>query len=111
MSSAFPRLRKLRLRRKSSAIDGFRLEASIGTQRVKAIWNGRHLELSDQLHQVAEMAVAVDDIFVDSGLTPPQNRSTLDRCPEAVMLTLINCCDTVQVAEYSSEGRRRLLSP
>jgi hypothetical protein len=111
VSFALPGFRKRRLRRQTNSIDSFRLEACIGEASVRAVWNGRQLRMSDRLHRMAELAVAIDELYLEAGLEKSAHRSTLDGCPEAVMLTLINCCDAVDVAEYSTAGRRRLLSP
>lgn len=92
-----------------SGLDAFRIKAGIGRDRVTAVWDGRILRLSEQLYRLAEMATAIDDVSVAAGLPVTAHRSTLSCCPEGAMLTLINCCDTLQRMEYSYAGRRRLL--
>ena len=69
-----------------------------------AVWEARCLRLSEQLHGLAELASIVNDVYVAAGLAGTHNLSTLGGGPEAVMLTLINCCDAQGVVEYSSAG-------
>ena len=68
------------------------------------MWDERCLRLSEQLRGLAERATVVDDAYVAAGLAGTHNRSTLGGGPEAVMLTLISCCDALGVVEYSSAG-------
>jgi hypothetical protein len=76
----------------------------IDSNPVRAVWDARCVRLSEQLHGLAEQATVVDDAYVAAGLAGTHNRSTLGGGPEAVMLTLINCCDALGVVEYSSAG-------
>jgi len=76
----------------------------IDSDPMGAVWDARCLRLSEQLHGLAELATVVDDVYVAAGLAGTHNLSTLGGGPEAVMLTLINCCDAQGVVEYSSAG-------
>jgi hypothetical protein len=106
-----PGFREVPLRRRVAGIDGFRIDALIDSDPVRAVWDGRCLRLSEQLYGLAELAAAVDDVYVTAGLAGTHNRSTLGGGPEAVMLTLITCCDALGVVEYSSAGRRHVFAP
>jgi hypothetical protein len=103
--------RELVLHSKATAIDGFRLAGRIAGEPVHAEWDGRRLSLSGSLHQVAEIGVAVDDVFDLVVAVPSSDRAMLDGSPEGVMLTLLTCCDDVQQVEYSRNGRRRVIVP
>ncbi len=103
--------RELVLHSKATAIDGFRLAGRVAGESVHAVWDGWRLTLSGSLHQVAEIAVAVDDVFGVLAAVPSSERAMLAGSPEGVMLTLLTCCDDVQQVEYSRDGRRRVIVP
>ncbi|MEY2567431.1 MAG: hypothetical protein QOE35_1960 [Actinomycetota bacterium] len=79
----------------------FRVEGLVDDFVVKATWDGRCLALSESLYQRALLAVAVDEIFVETGLVPERSRSTLCGTPADVILTLARSCDSLHVVEYT----------
>lgn len=74
-----------------------------------AEWDGSSLTGSTGLLQLAELAVAVDQAFVEAGLAEGARRRAGLSEQEQLMLALVTCCDAVHVAEYVVAGHRYAL--
>jgi hypothetical protein len=98
----------LPLPRRPCGIERFRVEGVLDTERVHAEWDGRWLVASDLLLRSAELAMAVDEAFMEAGLG-----SAIDRdgsAPEQLMLALVTSCDAIHIAEYQLQGHRRVIA-
>jgi hypothetical protein len=87
--------------------EDFRVEGTIDGSEVRAVWDGSRLDLSETLYQRAMLAVAVDEVYVETGLAPAEARSTLCGTPADVILTLARSCDAVRTVEYTRRCRER----
>lgn len=89
-------------------MNSFRLDGIIDGRRVRAVWDGVRLLVTDVLYDRAVLAVAVDDVLDDEQARAP--RSTLTGPPTQVALTLARCCDEITGAEYECCGQRRVVA-
>jgi hypothetical protein len=89
----------------------FRIDGFLEGAPVRALWDGRAVRMTESLYRRAELAVAIDDVFVEAGLGPTRWRSTLSGPPSRVVLTLARTCDVVEAAEYTLRGHHRAIRP
>ena len=97
------------LSKRRSGINAFRVEGRVYTGPVRARWNGQSLLVSRTLWDHAMLAVAVEEAFAEAGVSWPCG--LLDRwSPEFLLLTLVTCCDEIDIVEYERDGYRRVIS-
>jgi hypothetical protein len=89
-------------------IEAFRVEGWIQVEPVYAHWDGRWLLMSTTLREYATVAFAVEAAFTDAG-SDSAGGSFSGSSPEEVMLTLVTCCDEIEVAEYELRGELRAI--
>ena len=92
------------LARRPRGIEAFRVEGNVDTSPVRATWDGRSLTATTALGRRLALAVAVDDVFAEAGMAKPRSG------PEELLLTILDCCDAIDVLEYELDGRRRVIS-
>jgi hypothetical protein len=97
------------LRKRPFGIETFRVQGCIATGRVHAQWNGRWVEASTALWDQAQIAIAVDDAFLESDVRGSR-LELLKGTPEELMFAMITCCDVIELAEYELSGHRRVIS-
>ena len=97
------------LSRRPIGIESFRVEGCVGTETVCARWDGQWVWASQTLWVCAQVAVAVDEVFIGVGIDA-WAPSWAKGSPEELMLALLACCDQVDVAEYELHGNRRVVS-
>ena len=97
------------LRKLPFGIESFRVEGCIATERVHAQWDGRWVEASTALWDHAQIAIAVDEAFLEADAHGSSLESR-EGTPEALMLAMITCCDAIDLAEYELSGHRRVIS-
>lgn len=94
-------------------IGSFRLDGIVDGKRVRAVWDGSELHVTDVLYDRAALAVAIDEVLddgMDAGHARGARRSTLTGPPSHVALTLARCCDEITAAEYTCCGHRRVIA-
>ena len=97
------------LRKRPFGIEAFRVEGCIEAERVHAEWDGRWVHASTALWNHAQIAIAVEEAFVE--VDARRARLELLRgAPEELMLAMITCCDAIDIAEYEVSGHRRVIS-
>ena len=97
------------LSKRPFGIEAFRVEGCVGTESVRAHWDGRWLLASGTLYEHAMVAIAVEEAFTEAGIGFARAWSD-ELTPEELMLALVTCCDELDVAEYELKGHRRVIS-
>jgi hypothetical protein len=97
------------LSRRPFGIESFRVEGCVGTEIVHARWDGRWVWASQSLWACAQVAIAVDAVFIEAGIDA-WRPSWVQGGPEELMLALLTCCEQIDVAEYELHGNRRVVS-
>ena len=92
-------------------LDSFRVDGSVDGRRVWATWNGRSVRLTELLYERARLLVAVDDIFLEAGVSAGPHPATLHGSPADVALTLARSCDVIDAVEYTHRGHHRSVAP
>jgi hypothetical protein len=100
---------RVRLRKQPFGIETFRVEGCIEAEHVHAEWDGRWVQTTTALWHLAQIAIAVEDAFVEVDARRAR-LELLDGSPEELMLAMITCCDAIEVAEYELSGHRRVIS-
>ena len=93
---------RMPLSRRPCGIETFRVEGAIDDAPVQAWWDGRWMAATTLLCEHLRVAIAVEAAFValDSRRGPT---------PEDLMLAIVECCDTIDVAEFEVHGCRRVI--
>jgi hypothetical protein len=97
------------LSRRPFGIESFRVAGCVGTETVYARWDGRWVWASQSLWASAQVAIAVDEVFIDAGIDA-WRPSWVKGGPEELMLAMLTCCEQIDVAEYELHGNRRVVS-
>jgi hypothetical protein len=92
-------------------MESFRVEGLLASEHVYAEWDGSSVTASPDLLQLAELAVAVEEVFVEAGLAEGAWRRGRLREHEQLLLAVITCCDVLHRAECVVAGHRRALGP
>jgi hypothetical protein len=92
-------------------MESFRVEGLLASEPVRAEWDGSSLTASPDLLQLAELAVAVQEVFVEAGLAEGAWRRGRLGEHERLLLAMVTCCDVVHRAEYVVAGQRCALGP
>ena len=87
-------------------MESFRVEGVLASQRVHAEWDGSSLTASPGLLELSELAVDIEEVFVEAGLADGVRRRRRLSEQEKLVLALVTCCDVVHVAECVVAGHR-----
>ncbi|MDQ1433326.1 MAG: hypothetical protein QOF59_142 [Actinomycetota bacterium] len=101
---------RLPLPRRPYGIETFRVEATVEHEPVHAQWDGRWAIVSKLLCERVELAWAVEEAFVEAGVTSRFEHPALRRSPEAFMLAVVTCCDDIDVVEFEIRGHHRVIT-
>ena len=111
MSALRRKARKMTLVATSEGLESFRVDGSVDGHPVSATWNGRAVLLTELLYERARLLVAVDDVFIDAGMSAGPHPATLCGSPADVALTLARSCDVIEMVEYTHRGHQRSVKP
>jgi hypothetical protein len=74
------------------------------------MWDGETLMITDLLLSTANLARAVDDVYVNAGLDAPGTCSSASESPGWLLVALTGVCDELTCVEYQAkEGHRKVL--
>jgi hypothetical protein len=92
--------------RRPCGIRTFCVEGVLDGEYVHAEWDGRWLVASPALLVRASLAMAVDDALAEAGFSQSYIYA-VGTSPEHYLRAMVECCETVEAAEYTLRGRRK----
>jgi hypothetical protein len=101
--------RRVPLSKQPCGIEAFRISGSLDGEEVRAQWDGRWLVVSETLWDYALIAIDVDTIFIEAGLDL-SDVPLAEGVPEDLMLAMITCFNSLDVAAYELAGEHYVIS-